>query len=544
MPSACSKPTAVGRTTGSLTRRLLAAGLGVLALLGPATADARMVFNRASAADPDTLDPHKSNGNTASVILADLFLGLTTADIGGNVVLGAAESYVVSPDGLTYTFKLRPGMAWSDGTPVTAEDFVYSYRRVQQPETAARYAQWFWAVKNAQAINQGKAAADQMGVRAVDPLTFEVTLAVPSPIFLELNATIMGYPVPRHVVEKFGAEWTAPGNHVGNGAYKLTERVPQTRVTLVKNAGFYDAANVKIDEVNFFPTENLGTAFNRFRAMELDVVLNFPPEQIGWIRTNLAKELRSAPNLGVYYFLVNGKKKPFDDVRVRKALSAAIDREGMISKLFDTGVTPAYSLVPVVVPNYNVGVADIAGRPQAERVAEAKKLLVEAGYGPSKPLKFALHFDTLEENRKMAVAMSAMWKPLGVEVELVNSEFRDIQRRARTGEYDVMRFAYFSPFADASGYLNLYRSGDTSNYAGFSNPDFDRLMAEANSIADMTKRAETMHAAEKILMDSYAIIPIYHYAGRRLVHQYVKGWIDNPRNQNQSRYLTVERPAG
>ena len=140
--------------------------------------------------------------------------------------------------------------------------------------------------------------------------------------------------------------------------------------------------------------------------------------------------------------------------------------------------------------------------------------------------------------------MSAMWKPLGVEVELVNSEFRDIQRRARIGDYDVMRFAYFSPFADASGYLNLYRSGDSSNFAGFSNPDFDRLMAEANSIGVMSKRAETMHAAEKILMDSYAIIPIYHYAGRRLVHQYVKGWIENPRNSNQSRYLTVERPAG
>lgn len=539
MRSVCSKLTAAGLIIGRLAALLFGVALSLAA-----SADARTVFNRASSADPDTLDPHKSNGNTASVILADLFLGLTTADAAGEIAPGAAESWSVSPDGLIYTFKLRPDLKWSDGTELTAEDFVYSYRRVQLPETAARYAQWFWPVKNAQAINKGQAPADQLGVRAIDARTFEVTLAVPSPIFLEINATIMGYPVPRHVVEKFGNEWTVPGNHVSNGAYKLAARVPQTRVTVEKNPTFYDAANIKIDEVNFFPTENLGTAFNRFRAMELDVALNFPPEQIDWLRANMAKELRVAPNLGVYYFLINGKKKPFDDVRVRKALSAAIDREGMVEKLFDTGVTPAYSLVPVVVPNYSVGAADIAGKPQAERLAEAKRLLSEAGYGPGKPLKFTLQFDTLEENRKMAVAMAAMWKPLGVEVELVNSEFRDIQRRARTGEFDVMRFAYFSPFADASGYLNLYRTGDSSNYAGFSDAEYDRLMIEANATADMAKRASTMQAAEKILMNSYAIIPIYHYAGRRLVHQYVKGWIDNPRNQNQSRYLTVERPQG
>lgn len=540
MRSACSSPRAAGHIIGKLRLALTVAAVALFC----ATADARMVFNRASSADPDTLDPHKSNGNTASVVLADLFLGLTTADAAGELVPGAAESWTISPDGLVYTFKLRPDLSWSDGTPLTAEDFVYSYRRVQQPDTAARYAQWFWAVKNAQEINQGKRPVDQLGVRAVDDRTFEVTLSAPSPIFLEINATIMGYPVPRHVVEKFGNEWTAPGNHVSNGAYVLSARVPQTRVTVIKNAKFYDAANVKIDEVNFFPTENLGTAFNRFRAMELDVALNFPPEQIDWIRANLPRELHVAPNLGVYYFLINNKKAPFTDRRVRKALSAAIDRESMIEKLFDTGVTPAYSLVPVVVPNYNVGAADIAGRPQAERVAEAKKLLADAGYGPGKPLKFSLLFDTLEENRKMAVAMAAMWKPLGVEVELSNSEFRDIQRRARTGEYEVMQFAYFSPFADASGYLNLYRTGDASNYAGFVNTAYDQLMTEANATSDIAKRAELMRQAEKILMDDYAIIPIYHYAGRRLVHQYVKGWIDNARNQNQSRYLTVARPAG
>jgi oligopeptide transport system substrate-binding protein len=512
--------------------------------LAGGVAEAKVVFNRSSSADPDTLDPHKSNGNTASVILADLFLGLMTTDQAGEIVPGAAESHTVSPDGLVYTFKLRDGLAWSDGTPLTAEDFVYSFRRVQDPATAARYAQWFWAVKNAQAVNKGQAKPEEMGVRARDARTLEVTLEAPSPIFLEIQATIMGYPVPRHVVEKHGDAWTAPGTHVSNGAYMLAERIPQTRVTVVKNPHFYDAANIQIDEVNYFPTDNLGTALNRFRAKEIDVALNFPPEQIGWLKENMPKELRIAPNLGVYYFLINQRKPPYNDIRVRKALSAAIDREGMVEKLFDTGVVPAYNLVPAVVPNYKVAKADIAGKPMPERVAMAKSLLAEAGFGPDRPLTVALQFDTLEENRRMAVAIAAMWKAIGVNAQLNNSEFRDIQRRARTGEYEVMRFAYFSPFADASSYLNLYRSSDISNYAGFSNAEYDRLMEEANREIDLAKRADLMQRAEQILMDDYAIMPIYYYAARRLVHQHVEGWVDNPRNVNQARYLRINRPAG
>ncbi|MDX2144022.1 MAG: peptide ABC transporter substrate-binding protein [Rhodospirillaceae bacterium] len=517
--------------------------LALLALPFAATdAAAKMVFNRGSSAEPDTLDPHKSSGNTASIVLADLMLGLMTSDPAGDVTLGAAEKVDISPDGLVYTFTLRPGLAWSDGTPLTAEDFVYSFRRVQDPATAFRYAQWMWAVKNAEAINRGKMPKEELGVRAVDARTFEMTLSAPNPVILEILTSLAGYPVPRHVVEKFGPEWTAPGNLVSNGAYVLKDRVPQTRVTLAKNPLFYDAANVKIDEVNFFPTENLGTVLNRFRAGELDVALNFPPEQLDWLKENLPKELRITPNLGVYYFLINNAKPPFNDVRVRKALSMAIDREGMVEKLFPTGVTPAYSLVPPVVSNYTVYKAKISEMPMPARLGEAKKLLAEAGFGADKPLKFTLQFDTLEENRKMAVAMASMWRPLGVQVELANSEFRDVQRRARTGDYDVMRFAYFSPFADASAYLNLYRTKDASNFAGFSDAAFDAAMAEANTVADMARRAAAMRKAEEVLMETYAIMPIYHYAGRRLVHQYVKGWVDNARNQNLSRYLAIEKP--
>jgi oligopeptide transport system substrate-binding protein len=509
----------------------------------PFAASAKMVLNRSSAADPDTLDPHVSSGNSAAIVLYDIFLPLMTLDAKGEVVPGAAESYAVSADGLTYTFKLRPNLKWSDGTAMNADDFVYSFRRIQNPETGGRYAQWFWSIKNAQAVNKKEAKPEDLGVKALDPRTVQITLSSPSPIFLEIMATFTAAPVPRHVVEKFGREWTAPEHIVSNGAYMVTERVPQTRVKAVKNPHFYDAANVKIDEANYFPTENLGTVLNRFRAKELDAALNFPPDQIEWIKQNLPKELRIAPNLGVYYFLVNNKKPPFNDERVRKALGMGIDREGLVSKLLNTGVLPGYSLVSPVAANYAAYKPAYASQPMPARMAEAKKLLADAGFGPGKPLKVTLQFDTLEENRKMAVAMAAMWKPLGVETELANSEFRDLTRRARTGDYDVMRWAYFSPFNDASAYLNLMRTGDASNFAGFSSPAYDKLMAEANTIIDMKRRAELMREAEKILIDTQAVIPVYHYVARRLIQTYVKNWNDNPRNANLTRYLTVEKTA-
>jgi oligopeptide transport system substrate-binding protein len=511
--------------------------------LAPFAASAKMVLNRSSAADPDTLDPHVSSGNSAAIVLYDIFLPLMTLDAKGEVVPGAAESYTVTPDGLTYTFKLRQNLKWSDGKAISADDFVYSLRRIQNPETAGRYAQWFWSIKNAEAVNKKQAKPEDMGVKAVDPRTVQINLATPSPIFLEIMATFTSSPVPKHVVEKFGREWTAPEHIVSNGAYMVTERVPQTRIKAVKNPNFYDASNVKIDEANYYPTENLGTVLNRFRAKELDAALNFPPDQIEWIKQNLPKELHIAPNLGVYYFLINNKKPPFNDDRVRKALAMSIDREGLVSKLLNTGVLPGYSLVSPVVANYAVYKPPYATQPMKDRMAEAKKLLTEAGFGPGKPLKLTLQFDTLEENRKMAVAMGAMWKPLGVEVELANSEFRDLTRRARTGDFDIMRWAYFSPFNDASAYLNLLRTGDASNFSGFASPEYDKLMLEANTIIDMKRRAELMYQAEKILLDTQAVIPIYHYVARRLIHTYVKNWNDNPRNANLTRYLSVDKPA-
>jgi oligopeptide transport system substrate-binding protein len=506
----------------------------------PATAE--MVLSRSGGSDPSSLDPQKATGNTAVPILNELFVGLITTDANGRMTYGLAESHTVSNDGLVWEYTLRDGLKWSDGTPLTAKDVAWSLQRLMLPETAARYAQFFYSVKNGRAVNAGSAPPESLGISAPDDKTVRFELSTPNPLLPQALNSFSAMPSPRHKIEELGENWTKPGQFVSNGAYALEEWLPGTRLTLKKNSHFYDADNVKIDTVNFYPTQNLNTVFNRFRAGELDAILNFPPEQMDWIKENMADELRISPTLGIYYFLINTKKAPFDDIRVRKALALAFDREALIDRLLDTGVIPAYSFVSPVVDDYEVAKASIVTMSTADRLAEAKRLMAEAGYGPENPLTFELAYDTQEENRKIAVAMKSMWSAINVNAELMDTEFRNLNRKARTGDYDVMRWAWFSPFNDAAGYLNLLRSGDPSNYVGYANTEFDSLMNEAGSIADQAKRSTLMHRAEEILMEDYVILPVYHYVSRRLVKTYVEGWNENPRNNYLARYMTVNRP--
>lgn len=523
----------------------LVVGVAVLAM-SPVSreASAEMVLNRSGGSDPSSLDPQKATGNTAVPILNELFVGLMTTDAHGRLTYGMAESHTVSEDGLIWEYKLRDGLKWSDGTPITADDMAWSLRRLMMPETASRYAQFFYSVKNGRPVNAGQMPPESLGVSAPDHKTVRFELTVKNPLLPQAVKSFSATPSPRHKIEELGNNWTKPGQFVSNGAYTLAEWLPGTRLTLKKNPYFYDAENVKIDTVNFYPTQNLNTVFNRFRAGELDAVLNFPPEQMDWIKENMAEELRISPTLGLYYFLINTKKPPFDDVRVRKALALAFDRDTLIDRLLDTGVVPAYSFVSPVVDDYEVAKASIADMSMNDRMAEAKRLMAEAGYGSDNPITFELAYDTLEENRKIASAMRAMWKTIDVNAELMDTEFRNLNRKARTRDFDVMRWAWFSPFNDASGYLNLLRSNDPSNFVGYDNPEFDALMNEANSISDQDKRNDLMHRAEEILMEDYAILPVYHYVSRRLVKTYIDGWNENAGNNYLARHMTVNRPEG
>lgn len=516
----------------------LTALIGALFLSG-ATYGATL--HRGTNSEPRSLDPHRAVGNSAAVILYDLFTGLMTLDAAGKVTPGVAESYTLSDDGLTYTFNLRPNLAWSDGTPLTAADFVYSFQRVLTPDTAARFASQLYPIVNAQAVNQGQMEPDALGVSAPDDRTFVVQLNKPTAYLPQLMASNPASPVPRHVIELEGRSWTRPGKMVSNGAYKLIEQVPATLIRAAKNDAFYDAANVSIDEIVYYPTENQGTSLSRFRAGELDVVLNFPADQIPRIRETMPETLHITPALGVYYLAPNVREAPFDDPRVRRALSLAIDRQAIVERLLPPGTVAATNMVPAVTSGYNGTVADYADIPIAERMQEARTLLMDAGYGPENPLTFSFKTDPIEQNRRIAVALTSMWRGIGAKVDTDTTGASDVNRDGRTGNFEMIRWTWFGPFDDAATFLGLLDSSNGANVTGYSNPALDAKLAEANAERDSTTREALLAEAEGIINADQPVIPLYFHAGRRLVSPVVEGWVDNARSANLTRYLTLNR---
>jgi oligopeptide transport system substrate-binding protein len=497
----------------------------------------------ANSGEPDTLDPHHASGVWENRIIGDMFLGLTTEAADGSVVPGAAASWQVSDDGRTYTFALRDH-TWSDGTPVTADDFVFAMQRILAPETAAKYASLLYTIENAQAINEGEIDdPSALGVRALDAGTLEITLENPAPYFLEQLTHYTAFPVPKHKLEELGDDWVKPGNLVSNGAYTVVEWVPNSQVHAVKNDQFYDAANVAIEDVYYYPAEERNAASKRFRAGEVDVQYDFASEQIDWLRENLPDETRIHPYLGIYYYAINTRQPPFDDPRVRNALAMVIDREAITDKVLRTGEVPAYSFVPPEAGPYGepsyVSWKDI---PYDERVAEAKALMAEAGFGPDHPLSFELRYNTSENHKKIAIAAAAMWQQhLGVEVELFNAEVKVHYNDIQQGNFQVARAGWIADYNDPQNFLYLMET-DTGvlNYAGYSNADYDRLMDEADRAQDPETRNALMHEAEAIAMRDMPNIPITYYVSKNLVAPYVAGWVDNTKDIHRTRWLSIE----
>ncbi|UCG71894.1 MAG: peptide ABC transporter substrate-binding protein [Chromatiales bacterium] len=499
-----------------------------------------MVLNRGSAAEPPTLDPTLGAGSLAAPIIADLFSGLLDRGPDGTLVPGVAESWTVSEDGRTYTFVLREGLRWSDGRELTADDFVYSYRRLLDPATASRLVGLFTPIRNARAITARQQPPDSLGVGAPDDRTVVFELEQRTPYFLELVGNVRVAPVPRHVIEAEGRAWTRPGKMVGNGAFVLSARVPQSYLRLDKNPRYHDAQAVRLDQVVWHPTQNLATSFKRFRAGELDIVLNFPPAEIDWIRENLGDSLHITANLGVYFLVLNTGEPPFDDLRVRQALSLAVDRDAIANRLLRTGVRPAYGFVTPAITDYD-GV-EIPER-QLEfpaRQARARELLAAAGYGPGKPLEVSLIYDTNEENRKVMVAIAAMWQAIGVRTAITDVEFRMLNRQIRTRDYGVARWFYIASFDDPYAMLQLFTSNNPNNWPNWRSAEFDELLAASNQVMDRAERLALLADAERLMLSQHPVLPISFYVGRRLVSPRVGGWIDSPRGPPLSRYLWLE----
>ncbi len=512
----------------------------------PALGAEPVVFHRGNQAEPATLDPLQAGASWENNILGDLFLGLTTEDAEGKPIYGAAESWSVSPDGLVWTFKLRPGSLWSDGTPLTASDFVFGFQRLLDPKTAAQYASIQYVVKNAAAVNAGKLPVSEVGVRAVGDATLEIHLESPTPFLPGLLTHYTAFPIPEHVFKKFGGDWVKPGNMVSNGAYKLAEWKAHQFVKVVKNPLFYDAKNVAIDEVYYYPTDDQGAALNRFRAGELDANIGtrgFPISQYAWLRENMPGQARIFPMLGNEYIVLNMRRPPFADPRLRKAVSLCLERAVITDKVLRDGQVPAYSFIPPGIDNYrNAAGLDFAALPMDQRRAEAKRLLAEAGFTAAKPFTFEYMYMISIDSRRSVVAQAAMLKECGIVVRLIGNEPKIHYDSIRQADFIAAQARWGADYNDPQTFLFLLdsRSGPY-NYGGFKNPTFDKLVDEASKTLDLEQRAAILARAEQLALDESAVVPLSFITSKSLVAPYIKGYVDNVANFNRTRWMRIER---
>lgn len=499
-----------------------------------ATAQAGGVLRSGHPGEPDSLDPHVAVAAPALVVNNDLFESLLTLDARGRPVPGAAERYEVSADGLTYTFTLRRGLTYSDGRPITAADFVWSMRRLADPATAGTgLAAWIDLIEGGRAVLRGERPPESLGVSATDTRTVRIRLALPAPYFPSIVAFPVFAPLPRHVIEKHGRAWTRAENFVGNGPFMLSSWIPGQPVRVKRNPRFHAAASVKLDGVEYHAIGDLNSGLRRFLSGDLDALTNFPPEKLDWLRAEAPRELRLAPSLGVTAYVFNHRLPKFRDIRIRHALTLAIDRDVLTRNIVRAGDRPAWSLVPPGLPGFPK--ARTVNGSHADRAALARQLMRAAGYGPERPFEVELLYHTSEEHKKVAVAIAAMWQQIGVKVSLRNAERQVVEVATRNGDFEIVRAALFSPYLDATGFFSFLRRGSPSNGGAYDNEQFEQLLDAAARSTDPTKRLQQLAAAEQLLVDDRALIPLYYLVSRRLVSQRVIGWRDDN--------LTALRPA-
>jgi oligopeptide transport system substrate-binding protein len=521
---------------------LAGCGDGTRQTAGGASRD--MVLNRGNGAEPKSLDPHYTEGTWEAAITGELMMGLTTEDAAGKPIPGAAERWETSADGKTWTFHLADHL-WSDGQPVTAEDFVYAWRRILDPKTAAQYASLLYIFKNAEAINSGKMKVEDLGAKALDAKTLVFELEHPAPFIAEMMTHHTTFPVPKHIVEAKGNDWSKPGSYVGNGAYTLSQWVPNDHVTVVKNPRFFDAANVQIERINFYPTTDTDAALKRFRAGELDVQDPLPASQIDWLRENMPETVEIGPYLGIGYIVLNQSRKPFDDVRVREAFSLAYDRETVTEKILRLGQEPAYTVVPPGVTNYPHG-NSLAFRemPYADRIKRAQTLMRQAGFGPEKRFRTTYAISTSPDSRRTAAAVQQMWKEIYVDVDLVPSEPQVNYLKLQNADYDIGGAGWVADYNDARNFLFLLMTNNGGfNYGRYKNAEYDKLMEQSDLEPDINKRGELMARAEAIALKEFAWIPTLNLVTTNLVRPYVKGWVANVKDMHRTRWLSIDTAA-
>ncbi|WNN46952.1 oligopeptide ABC transporter substrate-binding protein OppA [Siccibacter colletis] len=482
---------------------------------------------RNNGSEVQSLDPHKIEGVPESNINRDLFEGLLVTDVDGHPSAGVAEKWE-NKDFKVWTFQLRKDAKWSNGEPVTAQDFVYSWQRLADPNTASPYESYlqYGHIANIDDIIAGKKPATELGVKAIDDHTLEVTLSEPVPYFYKLLVHSSMSPVPKAVVEKFGEKWTQPANLVSNGAYKLKSWVVNERIVLERNTNYWDNAKTVINQVTYLPISSEVTDVNRYRSGEIDMTYNnMPIELFQKLKKEIPQEVHVDPYLCTYYYEINNQKPPFNDPRVRAALKLGLDRDIIVNKVKNQGDLPAYSFTPPYTDGAKLTEPAWFKMTQEQRNAEAKKLLAEAGYTADKPLTFDLLYNTSDLHKKLAIAVSSIWKKnLGVNVKLENQEWKTFLDTRHQGNFDVARAGWCADYNEPTSFLNMLLSDSSNNTAHYKSETYDKLVSDTLKVTDEAERTALYQKAEEQLDKDSAIVPVYYYVNARLVKPWVGGY--------------------
>lgn len=487
-------------------------------------------------ADPKTLDPHLNTSVDGSIVASNVFEGLFYVDENSKTVPAAAESVKISNDGTIYTFSLRKNGKWSDGKPVTAHDFLYSWRRGLKPETAMEYVYQLFYIKNGENFYNGTAKIEDLGIKVIDDYTIELTLEQATPYFLALTAFSAYFPVREDIVEKDSAWATKVETYIGNGPFKIKSWSPKENIVFVKNDNYWDLSAIKLDELRFDQIIDEKTALGAFQTGEFDLGEAPPISEIETLLNNGVAKLY--PYLGTYFYVVNvsGNTPPevskfLGDKRVRKALALAIDRKTLVEKVSKGGQLPALSFVPKgIVATDEKEFSTKSYFPDSPQIDEAKKLLAEAGYSdPSSLPTIKFTYNTNESHGIIAQAIQDMWKKnLGLNIELRNEEWAVFQTSRTNKNYEIARHGWIADYNDPMTFLDMWVTGGGNNDAGFTNVDYDRFIKEAQKEQNPEKRTALLHQAENILMDEMPVIPLYYYTNIIYSNPKAKGWIKSP----------------
>ncbi|NIF48039.1 MULTISPECIES: ABC transporter substrate-binding protein [Enterobacteriaceae] len=499
---------------------------------------AKQELVRNNGSEPASLDPHKVESDVESNIIGDFFDGLIRVKNDGSIEPHLAEKWD-NQDNKVWTFHLRPGIKWSNGEPITAQDVVWSWKRLVDPKTGSPYATYpgTMHIENANDIAEGKKPVDSLGVKALDANTVQVTLDQPTSAFLLMLGHTSMVPVSEAAVEKFGDKWTQPANFVSSGPYKLSQWVVNEKVVGERNKQYWDDAHTVINKVTYLPVTSGTADINRYKAGEIDITYTVPETLFASLKKSIPDQVHITPYLSTYYYEFNTTKAPFNDPRVRLALNLALDKDIIAGKVLGQGQKPAWLVSQPKIGGITLKPAEYGSWSHDKRVAEAKKLLAEAGFNESHPLQFNLLYNTSESHQRIAIAASSMWKKnIGVEAKLQNQEWKTMLDTKRTGNYDLVRYGWIADYDDAATYLNNFRTGDSQNSSKYSNPAYDEIIAKASQATTQEERAKYYQQAEDILAKDVPTIPIYHYVKVQLVKPYVGGYAPS----TLGKYLTQD----